>query len=73
MTFLAALHDLVLRGGQFIIATHSPILMAYPDATIYQFSASGIAPIEYEETEHYKVTRAFLNRTRQMLTELLSE
>jgi predicted ATPase len=73
LAFLVALHDLVLRGGQFIIATHSPILMAYPDATIYQFSVEGIAPIEYEETEHYKVTRAFLTRTKQMLDELLSD
>ena len=71
LNFLAALHDLVLRGGQFIIATHSPILMAYPDATIYHFSTAGIAPIEYEETEHYKVTRAFLLRTDLMLKELL--
>jgi predicted ATPase len=73
LTFLAALHDLVLRGGQFIIATHSPILMAYPDATIYNFTTAGIAPIEYEQTEHYKVTKAFLTRTKQMLDELLSE
>ena len=71
LTFLAALHDLVQRGGQFIIATHSPILMAYPDATIYQFSSSGISPIAYQETEHYKVTRAFLLRTDLMLKELL--
>lgn len=72
LSFLVALHDLVKRGGQFLIATHSPILMAYPDARIYHFGASGIAPIEYEETEHYKVTKAFLTRTKQMLAELLS-
>ena len=73
MSMLVRLHDLVRTRSQFIIATHSPILMAYPDATIYHFTTDGIAPIEYEETEHYKVTRAFLTRTKQMLDELLSE
>lgn len=72
LTFLSALHDLVQRGGQFIIATHSPIILAYPDATILHFSDRGIEPIAYEETEHYKVTRAFLTRTQMMLNELLS-
>jgi predicted ATPase len=72
LTFLAALHDLVQRGGQFIIATHSPIILAYPDAQILHFSAAGIAPIAYEDTEHYKVTRAFLIRRELMLQELLA-
>lgn len=72
LTFLAALHDLVNRGGQFVIATHSPIIMAYPDATILHFSTAGIAPIAYHDTEHYKVTRSFLTRTDLMLKELLA-
>ncbi|HEX5106439.1 MAG TPA: AAA family ATPase [Pirellulaceae bacterium] len=71
LTFLAALHELVAKGGQFIIATHSPIIMAYPDATILHFTQEGIAPIAYTDTEHYKVTRAFLTRTELMLKELL--
>jgi predicted ATPase len=73
LSFLAALHGLVQRGSQFIIATHSPIVLAYPDATIYHFSENGIAPIEYEQTEHYKVTRAFLLRRELMLKELFAE
>jgi predicted ATPase len=73
LTFLRALHDLVQRGGQFIIATHSPIILAYPDATILHFSEKGIEPIAYEDTEHYKVTRAFLTRTEMMLKELLND
>lgn len=72
LTFLAALHDLVRHGGQFIIATHSPIILAYPDAQILQFTAAGIAPIAYEDTEHYKVTRSFLTRRDIMLKELLA-
>jgi predicted ATPase len=73
LTFLAALHDLVRNGGQFIIATHSPIIMAYPDATILHFTLNGIGQIAYHDTEHYKVTRAFLTRTELMLKELLSD
>ena len=72
LTFLAALHGLVQAGGQFIIATHSPIILAYPEASILQFSASGIAPVAYQDTEHYKVTKAFLTRTDKMLVELFS-
>jgi len=73
LTFLAALHELVQKGGQFVIATHSPIIMAYPDAQILHFTQSGIAPIAYHDTEHYKVTRAFLTRTDLMLKELFDQ
>jgi predicted ATPase len=73
LTFLAALHDLVQHGGQFIIATHSPIILAYPDASILHFTEGGITPIAYHDTEHYKVTRAFLTRTEMMLNELLND
>ena len=73
LAFLAAMHEHVRRGSQFIIATHSPIIMAYPQAVIYQFSETGIAPVEYTDTEHYKVTNAFLNRREKMLEELLAD
>lgn len=73
LTFLAALHGLVQAGGQFVIATHSPIILAYPDAQILHFTDRGIAPIAYHDTEHYKVTRAFLTRTEAMLEELLAD
>jgi len=73
LSFLVALHNLVQRGSQLIIATHSPIIMAYPDATIYSFTEEGIAPIAYEETEHYKVTKTFLSRTEKMLADLLGD
>jgi predicted ATPase len=60
-------------GSQFVIATHSPILMAYPNAVIYQLSAEdGISPIEYEQTEHFRVTRDFLNDREAYLSELFS-
>jgi predicted ATPase len=71
MAALAAIHRLVEKQSQFIIATHSPILLAYPNATIYQFSSSGIEKIPYQKTEHYTVTKDFLNRHQQMLNILL--
>lgn len=75
LAMLVLIHQLVNDGGsQFVIATHSPILMAYPDATIYHLSAEGgISPIDYEETEHFRVTRDFLNNRQAYLRELFSE
>ena len=73
MALLAHIHTLVAQGSQFIIATHSPILMAYPGATIFAISETGIAPSAYRDTEHYLVTRAFLNNTDDMLAQLLAE
>ena len=74
LAMLVLIDRLVKEGGsQFVIATHSPILMAYPDATIFQLSVEGgISPIEYEETEHFRVTRDFLNNREAYLHELLS-
>lgn len=60
LTALKVMHALVARGSQFIIATHSPILLAYPGALIYGLGPSGIARVAYEDTEHYQITRSFL-------------
>lgn len=68
---LARIHDLICEGSQFIMATHSPILMAYPDAQIYQLSQSGIEKIAYQDTEHYQVTRDFLLHPERMLKILM--
>jgi predicted ATPase len=73
MAALVRIHDLVREGAQFIIATHSPILMAYPDATILGVGPDGLAPVRYEDTEHYAVTRRFLNDPAGMLRRLLDE
>jgi predicted ATPase len=73
LAVLSRMHDLIREESQFIIATHSPILMAYPDAAIYTFSHEGIAPIEYENTEHYQVTRDFLLNRERMLRILFDE
>ncbi len=61
LALLALMHDLIeRRGSQFLIATHSPILMAYPGAAIHLLDAAGMRPVAYEETDHYRITRDFL-------------
>jgi predicted ATPase len=71
--FLGLLHDYVKRGGQFVIATHSPIIMAYPDARIYFLDGEGVREVAYTDTEHYLVTRGFLSNPQRSLSVLLSE
>jgi len=73
MSALVRIHQLVAQGSQFIIATHSPILMAYPDAQILLLSEAGISPIRYEETEHFSITRRFLNDHSRFIQQLLAE
>jgi predicted ATPase len=60
LTLLALMKQFVAHDCQFIIATHSPILMAFPEALILNFDGPPIAPIEYDELEHVRLTRAFL-------------
>ena len=71
LTLLGEMYQLVERDSQIIIATHSPILMAYPGARIYELSENGIASVEYRETEHYQLTRRFLENPERMLRYLL--
>jgi predicted ATPase len=73
LSFLARLHELVNRKSQFIIATHSPIILGYPDAWIYQTTPSGPERVEYEDTDHFQITRNFLNRRQTFLDVLLTE
>lgn len=71
LAVLARIHDLVNDGSQFVIATHSPLLMAYPDACIFQCTADGVSPVAYEDTAHFRVTRDFLFDPARALRELL--
>ena len=73
MAAVSAIHQLVKKNSQFIIATHSPILLAYPESRIYQCSQAGINTVAYEDTEHFSVTRNFLNRHKQMMEILMEE
>ena len=71
LALLVRIHELVNNGCQLIISTHSPILMAYPNADIYAIDDTGAHIIPYEETEHYQLTKYFLTHTEQMMKELL--
>ena len=71
LAVLVLLHGLVLNASQIVIATHSPILMAYPFARIISVSPAGLHETTYTETEHYRVTRDFLLRHERMLDHLL--
>ncbi len=70
LTLLSEIDHLVKKDSQFIIATHSPLLMAYPDSDILLFSENGIEKIKYEETEHYKITKAFLDYPERIIKHL---
>ena len=72
LTFLALIKKAVDDGGQFIVATHSPILMAYPQATLLCFDGASIRPSGYDELEHVWLTRSFLNKPQQWLDTLFS-
>jgi predicted ATPase len=71
LAFLSRMHELVDEGSQFLIATHAPILMAYPQASIYLLADGPPCLVAYRDTEHFAVTRNFLNRTERMLDILL--
>ncbi len=67
---LSAIHQLVQNESQFIIATHSPILLAYPNAKIILFDETGLSEVTYEQTDHYSITRDFLNHYDRRLEQL---
>lgn len=73
LSLLSRLHELAEQNCQFVIATHSPIIMAYPHATVYSLTHDGIRETHYKDTEHYRVAKDFLNRTDAMLSELLRD
>jgi predicted ATPase len=73
MAMLARMHALVKQESQFIIATHSPILLAYPNAVIYELQDEKLRVTPYEETEHYKVTRRFIGDYKKQLEVLLND
>ncbi len=71
LALLARMHELVEEGSQFIVSTHSPILMAFPGAKIFSLSTDGITEVDYEDTEHYIVTKTFLQNPARMLRQIL--
>lgn len=73
LTLLIEIYECVKNGSQFIIATHSPILLGIPDAQILTFDDSCIHACRYEETDSYQVTEMFINNREQLLYRLLSK
>jgi predicted ATPase len=70
MAMLVHIHKLA-KTSQFIIATHSPVLLAYPDAIIYELTEEGIKQVKYKETELYTISKSFLDNPEKMLAMLL--
>jgi predicted ATPase len=73
LTLMLEIDRLVKNDSQFIIATHSPILMTFPDAEILEFSEEGIKKVNYHDTDHYKITKQFLDNPEKMLHYLFRE
>jgi predicted ATPase len=73
LALLALMFDLVADGAQFIVATHSPLLLAYPGARIYSFDTTPIEPIAWDQTEHVRLTKAFLDDPARYLRHLQRE
>ena len=72
LAFMAVINRLEQSGrAQFIIATHSPMLICYPGAAIYQFDDNGVHETSYEDTEHYSLTKSFLANPQAYLRHLL--
>ena len=71
MTLIAEIDNLLKNNSQFIIATHSPILMAFPNAEILQFSESGIEKVKFYETEHYKTTKLLIEEPEKTIHYLI--
>ena len=73
LTLLRHIYTSARNGSQFIIATHSPILLGMPDAAILSFDGETISPCQYEDTASYQITKLFLQRRDLILNELLSD
>jgi len=73
LAMISRIHQLVRLKSQFVIATHSPLLMAYPHSWIYRIGADGLERVSLEETEHYIVAKRFLNDPKGQLERLFDE
>ncbi|WP_163184246.1 AAA family ATPase [Neobacillus sedimentimangrovi] len=73
LSMLTRIHDLVNENSQFVIATHSPIIMAYPDAVIFEFTEEGIRESKLEETSHYRIMKQFFDDRSRMIHHLLND
>ncbi|HWO75176.1 MAG TPA: AAA family ATPase [Bacillus sp. (in: firmicutes)] len=72
ISMLARIHDLVEQGSQFIISTHSPIVMAYPDAKIIQLTEEGMSETTLEDSNHYFIMKQFFEDKERLLHHLFN-
>lgn len=70
MRLMVLIKNLVDKGAQFIISTHSPILITFPQAQIYQFTDDSIESLTYNETEHFNITKQFVSNPERMINAL---
>jgi predicted ATPase len=73
LSLIVRMHDLIGEFSQFVIATHSPLILAYPHAWIYQFSDDGIQRVRYEDTDHFTITRNFMRDPTGMIQRLIGQ
>ena len=73
MTLIAEMGRLIENDSQFIIATHSPMLMAFPGAEVFEFSKTGIEKKDYKETEHFQIMKNFTHDPERMMKIILGE
>ena len=71
MAMISLIHQLVNKGCQFVIATHSPIVLSYPNAKILEIRENGLEEVDYENTDTFAVTKQYLNKYQSMLDILL--
>lgn len=71
LQLMCHIDDLVKHNSQFIISTHSPILMAFPGAEVFELTEQGINCVPYQETEHFRIAKQFVNAPEKMLKYLL--
>ena len=71
LRLICNIDELVKKDSQFIISTHSPILMAFPGAEVFELSENGINSVPYQETEHFRITKQFINAPEKMFQYLL--
>ncbi len=73
LALMRRMHDLVAQGSQFVVSTHSPVLLGYPEATIYALSENGIAERTYEDADVVELTRSFLKDRDAFLRHLFED
>lgn len=73
MRLMVCMQDLVNRNSQFIISTHSPVLMTFPGAEVLEITDEGIQSVDYKETEHFIVTKRFMDAPEKMIEGLLGK